>query len=156
MSIRSRSVFLKVQRLIGFPWAHSSIFSGVPTNAQLVLHIVRVAERAYTPFPLPPPPPTASHMKAAVAANGIEDDTDSEEETGHSIEAGSLAGKKEGDEDDESTHSTKDKVIHTGKKKFASAFRKVAKKAATFRADVQVEGDTARQKVNPMPFPRSS
>lgn len=125
----------------------NSIFSGVPTNAQLVLHIVRVAERAYTPFPLPPPPPTASHMKAAVAANGIEDDTDSEEETGHSIEAGSLAGKKEGDEDDESTHSTKDKVIHTGKKKFASAFRKVAKKAATFRADVQVEGDTARQKV---------
>ncbi|GAA5892908.1 uncharacterized protein JCM6883_007510 [Sporobolomyces salmoneus] len=125
----------------------NSIFSGVPTNAQLVLHIVRVAERAYTPFPLPPPPPTASHMKAAVAANGLEgDDSDSEAEGSHSVEAGSLAGKPHEDEEDDSL-STKDKVVHSGKKKFVSAFRKVAKKAATFRADVQVEGDTARQKV---------
>ncbi|GAA5962521.1 hypothetical protein JCM3765_003716 [Sporobolomyces pararoseus] len=126
----------------------NSIFSGVPTNAQLILHIVRVAERAYTPFPLPPPPPTAPHMKSAVAANGVSgDSSDSEGEASHSIEAGELAGKPhEGDEEDDSV-STKDKVVHTGKKKFVSAFRKVAKKAATFRADVQVEGDTARQKV---------
>ncbi|GAA6004837.1 hypothetical protein JCM11491_002250 [Sporobolomyces phaffii] len=126
----------------------NSIFSGVPTNAQLVLHIVRVAERAYTPFPLPPSAPTASHMKAAVAANGIDgDSTDSEDEASHSIEAGALAGKPHDEDDDDDSKSTKDKVVKTGKKNFVSAFRKVAKKAATFRADVHIEGDTARQKV---------
>jgi len=89
-------------------------------------------------------------MKAAVAANGIDgDSSDSEDEASHSIEAGKLAGKPHDDEEDDSV-SAKDKVIHTGKKKFVSAFKKVAKKAATFRADVQVEGDTARQKVSPL------
>ncbi|GAA5927527.1 uncharacterized protein JCM15063_005925 [Sporobolomyces koalae] len=127
----------------------NSIFSGVPTHAQLVLHIVRVAERAYTPFPLPPAAPTASHMKAAVAANGIEDDSSGSDNDGtHSVEAGALAGKPhEGEDEEGDSQSVKDKVVHTGKKKFVSAFRKVAKKAATFRADVHIEGDTARQKV---------
>jgi hypothetical protein len=35
-----------------------------PTD--FVLHIIRVAERHYTPFPLPPAPPTAQDMKEAV------------------------------------------------------------------------------------------
>ncbi|GAA6063507.1 hypothetical protein JCM10212_004769 [Sporobolomyces blumeae] len=128
----------------------NSIMSGVPTNAQLVLHIVRVAERAYTPFPLPPPAPTAKELKNAVSAAGIEgDSSDTDAEAGHSIEAGALAGKPhEGDDEDEGDHaSATDKVKHSGKKKIVSAFRKVAKKAATFRADVQVEGETTKQKV---------
>lgn len=90
-------------------------------------------------------------MKAAVAANGIDGDSSSDDEGTHSIEAGPLAGKSHKEDDEEDSMSTKDKVVHTGKKKFASAFRKVAKKAATFRADVHVEGDNTRQKVRLSP-----
>ncbi|GAA5864200.1 hypothetical protein JCM1840_006699 [Sporobolomyces johnsonii] len=126
----------------------NSIFSRVPTNAQLVLHVVRVAERAYTPFPLPPNAPTAQHLKQAVQAGGIDEDAvepDSSET--HSVEAGALAGKDADDGDNSEDPGAKEKVAAHGKKRIVSAFKKVAKKAATFRADVHVEGDSAKQKV---------
>ncbi|GAA6005101.1 hypothetical protein JCM10207_008509 [Rhodosporidiobolus poonsookiae] len=132
----------------------NSTFSRVPTNAQLVLHVVRVAERAYTPFPLPPPPPTAKHMKAAVQAGGFDSDEmgadgyASANSQQHSVEAGALANKTDGEEsDDESQPGAKDKVAAKSKSKLVGAFKKVAKKAAVFRGDVHIEGETTKQKV---------
>ncbi|GAA5950814.1 hypothetical protein JCM21900_002026 [Sporobolomyces salmonicolor] len=126
----------------------NSIFSGVPTNAQLVLHVVRVAERAYTPFPLPPNAPTAQHLKQAVQSGGIDEDTvDPDSSETHSVEAGALAGKDADEGDNNGDPSTKEKVAAHGKKRIVTAFKKVAKKAATFRADVHVEGDSTKQKV---------
>ncbi|GAA5906885.1 hypothetical protein JCM6882_006856 [Rhodosporidiobolus microsporus] len=134
----------------------NSIFSRVPTNAQLVLHVVRVAERAYTPFPLPPRPPTAQHMKQAVQAGGFDEDEmgadgySASSSDKHSVEAGALANKplsEDGDEEDEGGPSAKEKVAGKSKSKIVGAFKKVAKKAAVFRGDVAVEGETTKQKV---------
>ncbi|GAA6041850.1 hypothetical protein JCM8097_004506 [Rhodosporidiobolus ruineniae] len=134
----------------------NSILSKVPTNAQVVLHVVRVAERAYTPFPLPPAPPTAEHMKQAVQAGGFDEDEMSAEgysassSDKHSVEAGALANKSatEGEEtDDESGPSMTEKAAGKTKSKIVRAFKKVAKKAAVFHGDVHVEGESAKQKV---------
>jgi hypothetical protein len=133
----------------------NSILSGVPTNAQVVLHVVRVAERRYTPFPLPPKAPTAQHMKQAVQSGGFDEDEMGEDgysasaNDKHSVEAGALANKKLEDDSDEEHDgpSTKDKLMGKTKGKFVGAFKKVAKKAAVFRGDVHVEGETVTQKV---------
>ncbi|GAA5861821.1 hypothetical protein JCM8547_008565 [Rhodosporidiobolus lusitaniae] len=133
----------------------NSVLSKVPTNAQVVLHVVRVAERAYTPFPLPPAAPTAQHMKQAVQAGGFDEDEMGEDgysaSSGdkHSVEAGALANQSvdEDGTDDEGSKSTSDKVKGKTKGKIVGAFKKVAKKAAVFRGDVHVEGETAKQKV---------
>ncbi|BGP23695.1 hypothetical protein Rt10032_c05g2579 [Rhodotorula toruloides] len=133
----------------------NTLFSGVPTNAQLVLHVIRVAERAYTPFPLPPPAPTAKHMKEAVQSGGFDADEmgadgySAEDSEQHSVEAGALANKEaDGGESDKSGASTVDKVANQSKHKIVGAFKKVAKKAAVFRGDVHVEGESsAKQKV---------
>lgn len=130
----------------------STLFSHVPTNAQIVLHIVRVAERHYTPFPLPPAPPTAQHMKEAVQSGGFDEDEmggagySAANSNQHSVEAGPLANQTHEDEDEDAgtNHETKAK----GHGKIVGAFRKVAKKAAVFRGDVHVEGEpTTKQKV---------
>ncbi|GAA5988760.1 hypothetical protein JCM11641_006530 [Rhodosporidiobolus odoratus] len=133
----------------------NSILSKVPTNAQVVLHVIRVAERAYTPFPLPPSAPTAKHMKQAVQSNGFDADEmggdgySAETSDQHSVEAGALANRHTREEDDEEDNSpsTKEKLGHKSKSKIVGAFKKVAKKAAVFRGDVHVEGETTKQKV---------
>ncbi|GAA6001212.1 uncharacterized protein JCM10292_006959 [Rhodotorula paludigena] len=132
----------------------NTLFSKVPTNAQVVLHIVRVAERHHTPFPLPPAPPTAQHMREAVQSGGFDADemgadgysADSGDK--HSVEAGALANSSTTSGDDESSSlGVKDKAAAHGKSKIVGAFKKVAKKAAVFRGDVHVEGSTTKQKV---------
>ncbi|BGP38891.1 hypothetical protein JCM10449v2_002829 [Rhodotorula kratochvilovae] len=134
----------------------NTLLSKVPTNAQVVLHVVRVAERAYTPFPLPPAAPTAEHMKDAVQSGGFDADEmgadgfSAENGNQHSVEAGGLANVT--DEDDEhpegeSNPTAKDKIAHHSKSKIVGAFKKVAKKAAVFRGDVHVEGEPLKQKV---------
>ncbi|BGP14892.1 hypothetical protein JCM10213_003753 [Rhodosporidiobolus nylandii] len=131
----------------------NTILSKVPTNAQVVLHVIRVAERAYTPFPLPPGAPTASHMKQAVQAGGFDDDEMGEDgyaangNAQHSVEAGALANKSTSDDGDDEGHSTKDKVGGKTKGKIVGAFKKIAKKAAVFHGDVHVEGESTKQKV---------
>ncbi|GAA5893935.1 hypothetical protein JCM8208_001283 [Rhodotorula glutinis] len=134
----------------------NTLFSKVPTNAQVVLHVVRVAERAYTPFPLPPAPPTADHMREAVQSGGFDGDEmgadgySAENANQHSVEAGGLANHVDSDDDDDTSStapSTVDKMATKGKSKIVGAFKKVAKKAAVFRGDVAVEGETTKQKV---------
>ncbi|BGO90559.1 hypothetical protein NBRC10512_005278 [Rhodotorula toruloides] len=132
----------------------NTLFSGVPTNAQLVLHVIRVAERAYTPFPLPPPAPTAEHMKEAVQSGGFDADEmgadgySAEDSEQHSVEAGALANKESDGGSEKSGGSAVDKVANHSKHKIVGAFKKVAKKAAVFRGDVHVEGESsAKQKV---------
>ncbi|GAA5986387.1 hypothetical protein JCM10908_003732 [Rhodotorula pacifica] len=132
----------------------NTLFSHVPTNAQVVLHIIRVAERHYTPFPLPPAPPTAPHMKEAVQSGGFDEDEmgsagySAGDSTQHSVEAGPLANQthdEDAEDGDGSSNHSKKAGAHG---KIVGAFRKVAKKAAVFRGDVHVEGEpTTKQKV---------
>lgn len=129
----------------------------MPTNAQVVLHLLRVAERHYTPFPLPPAPPTSQDMKEAVQAGGFDEDEmgsagySAGDSAQHSVEAGALANQTHDDDDDENGDG--DGASGSSKKgnahgKIVGAFRKVAKKAAVFRGDVHVEGEpTTKQKV---------
>ncbi|GAA5981995.1 hypothetical protein JCM11641_006826 [Rhodosporidiobolus odoratus] len=133
----------------------NSILSKVSTNAQVVLHVVRVAERAYTSSPLLLSAPTAKYMEQAVQPNGFDADEmgadgySAETSDQHSVGAGALANKHAGEEDDEDVNSpsTKEKLEHKSKGKIVGAFKKVAKKAAVFRCDVHVEGETTKQKV---------
>ncbi|GAA5820815.1 hypothetical protein JCM3770_000351 [Rhodotorula araucariae] len=138
----------------------NTLLSKVPTNAQVVLHVVRVAERAYTPFPLPPAAPTAEHMKDAVQAGGFDADEmggdgySAEDANQHSVEAGALANQTDADgeypaegEGGAGAVGAKDKLATHSKNKIVGAFKKVAKKAATFRGDVHVEGEPFKQKV---------
>ena len=126
----------------------------MPTNAQVVLHIIRVAERHYTPFPLPPAPPTAQDMKEAVQSGGFDEDEmgaagySAGDTNQHSVEAGPLANQTlDEDEAEGDGNSTQGKKA-SGHGKIVGAFRKVAKKAAVFRGDVHVEGEpTTKQKV---------
>ncbi|GAA5955708.1 hypothetical protein JCM8115_006830 [Rhodotorula mucilaginosa] len=132
----------------------NTLFSHVPTNAQVVLHIIRVAERHYTPFPLPPAPPTAQDMKEAVQSGGFDEDEmgaagySAGDTNQHSVEAGPLANQTlDEDEAEGDGNSTQGKKA-SGHGKIVGAFRKVAKKAAVFRGDVHVEGEpTTKQKV---------
>ncbi|KAK4701207.1 hypothetical protein P7C70_g5032, partial [Phenoliferia sp. Uapishka_3] len=115
----------------------NSLLSQVPTNAQLVLYISRAAEAEYNPLPAPPAAPTATDTKNELSKTGIDDEAGDE-----------LVNEKTAtgdDPDDEEKPSVTHKVAAKGTRKILSGLRLVAKKAATFRGDVQIS-DT-RQKV---------
>ncbi|KAL8276463.1 hypothetical protein RQP46_011113 [Phenoliferia psychrophenolica] len=115
----------------------NSIFSGVPTNAQLVLHIARMAEEEFDPLPSPPLPPTATDTKNELSKTGIDEDAGNE-----LVDDKTKSGD---DPDDDEKPSVTHKVMAKGTKKLLGGLRLAAKKAATFRGDVTI-ADT-RQKV---------
>ncbi|KAK4056525.1 hypothetical protein OIO90_002372 [Microbotryomycetes sp. JL221] len=129
----------------------NSIFSGVPTNAQLTLHVLRVAEASFDPLPAPPPPPTPEHVQNEISKTGFDPESpppelklgpdgkpitmDKEHQQGHEQEEEQgVAGGGVGSA-----------VVNTGKKTLFGTLRLAARKAATFRADVAVDG--TKQKV---------
>ncbi|KAM0746009.1 hypothetical protein T439DRAFT_330201 [Meredithblackwellia eburnea MCA 4105] len=118
----------------------NSIFSKVPTNAQLVLYLARVAESEYEPLPSPPPPPTSKESKNELAKTGVDVEAEQGITDGVAGKDSTSEGDGEGDQP-----SLKHKVAAKGTKKFLGGLRLAAKKAATFRGDVQIAD--ARQKV---------
>ncbi|KAJ9121504.1 hypothetical protein QFC22_002121 [Naganishia vaughanmartiniae] len=109
----------------------NSLLSGVPTNDQLVLHLLRVGERMNHPIPRPPPPPLAGSPKEAIKDTGPDPDSELVDEAGNPIDVDDL--------------STKDKIAHKSKSKLINSFKAVSKRVAGIGADVTVDG--VRKKV---------
>ncbi|EIW70937.1 hypothetical protein TREMEDRAFT_73606 [Tremella mesenterica DSM 1558] len=106
----------------------NSILSGVPTDAQLTLHLLRVGEALGTPLPRPPPPPLKGSPKEAIKDTAPTDITaDDEAEVEAAEEEG---GAKE----------VAVKAKTKTKSHFLSLFRGAGRKAAGFRGDVAVNG----------------
>ncbi|KAM0788664.1 hypothetical protein ACM66B_002763 [Microbotryomycetes sp. NB124-2] len=130
----------------------NSIFSGVPTNAQLTLHVLRVAEAAFDPLPAPPPPPTPDHVQNEISKTGLDPESPPPElklgPDGNPIAMDKSSTTDSGDEDKKDqglVGGVGSAVVNTGKKTVFGTLRLAAKKAATFRADVSVDG--AKHKV---------
>ncbi|KAI5453283.1 hypothetical protein NCC49_006306 [Naganishia albida] len=109
----------------------NSLLSGVPTNDQLVLHLLRVGERMNHPLPRPPPPPLAGTPKEAIKDTGPDPDSELVDENGNFMDPDDL--------------STKDKIAHKSKSKLVNSFKAVSKRVAAIGADVTVDG--VRKKV---------
>lgn len=109
----------------------NSLLSGVPTNDQLTIHLLRVGERANHPLPRAPPPPLAGTPKEQIKDTAPNPDDELEDEDGNPMDPEDLSGK--------------DKAVHKTRTKFVNTFKSLSKKAATFHADVTVNG--AKKKV---------
>lgn len=122
----------------------NSIFSKVPTNAQLVLHCLRVKEAMYDPLPAPPPPPSQD-VKDEIAKTAMGADTNDElGNPDHSNVDNSDDEHDEGELDDTSSGGVGSTVVKKTKKGILSGLKLTAKKAATFKADVTVAGTKAK------------
>ncbi|KAK4684455.1 hypothetical protein P7C73_g5722, partial [Tremellales sp. Uapishka_1] len=106
----------------------NSILSGVPTDAQLTLHVLRVAEVLNAPLPRPPNAPLEGTPKEAIKdsspANMNEDD-----------DAAIDAAEEEGGVKEVAT-----KAKHKTKEKLMGAFKGVSKRMAAIGGDVSVDG----------------
>lgn len=123
----------------------SSIFSHVPTNAQLILHILRVQESTFAPLPPPPPAPTAQHVKDEVSKTGLDPDGAETAEGGEvRLDGEGNAVVDDGEEGGDKGKGVTGQVVQTGKKTLLGGLRLAAKKAATFKADVSVDGAKAK------------
>ncbi|ORX36894.1 hypothetical protein BD324DRAFT_627598 [Kockovaella imperatae] len=105
----------------------NSILSGVPTDQQLTLHLLRVAEALQTPLPRPPPPPLKGTPKEAI-----------KETTPASMDPEEEAVLLEADKDSGMKPAEKAKV--KTKSHIITAFQKAGKKLAGFHGDVSVDG----------------
>lgn len=106
----------------------SSILSGVPTDAQLTLHLLRVSEEVGEPLPPPPVAPALEETKKA-----IRDTQDP-----HGIEAAKEA------QEAEDTRGMK-KAAKKTKSKTKGAFKKIARKMAGMGSDVAVVGEEKKR-----------
>lgn len=124
----------------------NSIFSHVPTNAQLVLHCLRVKEAQFDPLPLPPPAPTPKHVKEEVNATGLgADAADELDNPDHAnVDGPGEADEAAAEDENEDGSGVASKVVKPVKKGILSGLRATAKKAATFKADVTIQGTKAK------------
>lgn len=104
----------------------NSILYGVPTNDQLVLHLLRVGERAGHPIPRPPPPPLAGSPKEQIKDNAPDPDDELVDDNGNPISVDDLGAK--------------DKAVHKSKSKLVTGLKHLSKKVAGVGADVTVDG----------------
>lgn len=104
----------------------NSLLSGVPSNDQLILHLLRVGEREYRPLPRPPPPPLAGTPKEQIKDTAPNPDDDLVDDAGNPIDPEDLSGKE--------------KTLHQTKSKIASGLKGLTKRMAAFHADVSVDG----------------
>ena len=93
---------------------------------------------AFDPLPPPPPPPTPGHVKEEVQKTGI-DGGDDDHETEVELDENGNPVVKEGD-GESGGGGVGHAVAKTGKKTVLGGLKLAAKKAATFKADVKVEG----------------
>ena len=106
---------------------------------------MRVAEASFNPLPPPPPAPTAEHVKKEMSKTAVDEDIAAHPDDVKLDENGDPVVDSEGDGEDGGA-GVKGTVVKTGKKTILGALRLGAKKAATFKADVSVDG--AKQKVS--------
>ncbi|WRT66094.1 uncharacterized protein IL334_003047 [Kwoniella shivajii] len=106
----------------------NSILSGVPTDAQLTLHLLRVAEALNAPLPRPPPPPLEGTPKEAIKDTTPVTDTAEDD-------AEIAAAEEEGGLTEAAT-----KAKHKTKSHIMGAFKAAGKKMAGFHGDVAVDG----------------
>ncbi|CAD6577000.1 MAG: hypothetical protein TREMPRED_001836 [Tremellales sp. Tagirdzhanova-0007] len=106
----------------------NSILSGVPTDQQLTLHLLRVAEALNSPLPRPPPPPLKGTPKEAI-----------KDTTPASISAEDDAELVEAQEEGGITQAAAT-AKHKTKSHFLGVFQKAGKKMAGFHGDVAVDG----------------
>jgi hypothetical protein len=104
----------------------NSLLYGVPTNDQLVLHLLRVGENHGTPLPRPKPPPLAGTPKEALKDNAPNPDDELVDEDGNPISVEDLGAK--------------DKVMHKSKSKLVHGLKSLSKRVAGIGADVTVDG----------------
>lgn len=116
----------KVPNLAELLDLRNSLLSGVPTNDQLVLHLLRVGERSHRPLPRPPPPPLAGTPKEQIKDTAPNPDDELVDEAGNPIDPEDLHGK--------------DKTMHRAKSKIAGGLKGLSKRMAAFHADVSVDG----------------
>ncbi|KAI9639865.1 uncharacterized protein MKK02DRAFT_18941 [Dioszegia hungarica] len=108
----------------------NSILSGVPTDAQLTLHLLRVAESLDNPLPRAPAAPLEGSPKEAIKDTSPEKVTeDDDAEIEQAINEGSKA--------EEIMVKAKVKT----KSHVLGAFKGIGKKMAGFRGDVAVDGE---------------
>lgn len=100
---------------------------------------------AHDPLPPPPPPPTPGHVKEEVSKTGIDGDHD-DHATEVEVDENGNPVIKEGDEEG-GAGGVGHAVAKTGKRTVLGGLKLAAKKAATFKADVKVEG--TKEKVGP-------
>lgn len=110
----------------------NSILSRVPTDAQLTIHLLRVAEALETPLPVPPPPPLKGTPKEAIKDSSPADLN--EEDEAEIEEAEEQGGAKEAAV--KTKHKTKGAIL--------GLFRHGGKKAAGAGGDVSVDGKGKR------------
>jgi hypothetical protein len=104
----------------------SSLLYGVPTNDQLVLHLLRVGENTGHPLPRPPPPPLAGTAKEQIKDNAPDPDDELVDDDGNHITVDELG--------------VKDKAMHKTKTKFIGGLKSLSKRVAGIGADVTVDG----------------
>jgi hypothetical protein len=104
----------------------ASLLFGVPTNDQLVLHLLRVGEREGHPLPRPPPPPLEGTPKEHMADNAPDPDAELVDDEGNPMDVDDLG--------------TKDKVMHKSKSRIIGGLKKMSKRVAGIGADVTVDG----------------
>jgi hypothetical protein len=132
----------------------SSILSGVPTDSQLVLHLLREHERQLSPLPPPPPAPSVNEKKEQLQEHAIDTPVDDPTTSTVSSDAEEEEEEEEGSPKKEGVRM---RAFKAGGKKMVAGMQKVMGKVATVGADVSVEG--SRQKVrtpSPSPFSLSS
>ena len=104
----------------------NSLLFGVPTNDQLVIHLLRVGEKEGHPLPRPPSPPLAGTPKEQMKDNAPDPDAELVDDDGNPIDVDDLA--------------MKDKVMHKSKSRLIGGLKKMSKRVAGIGADVTVDG----------------
>lgn len=108
----------------------NSIFSGAPTNAQLMLYLYRAGEDMGDPLPPPPGAPTSEVQKKAIS------DTAPRNEVG----AEDLDEARRKEANGQKMQAVGHKTRAGAKRKIAKAFRNIGKKVAGWHGDVAVDG----------------
>ncbi len=102
--------------------------SGVPTDSQLTLHLLRVAEAINHPLPRPPPPPLKGTPKEAI-----------KDTTPATVTADDEAEIEEAEDQGGFTEAAV-KTKHKTKEKILGVFKSAGKTMAGFHGDVSVDG----------------
>ncbi|CAK9782310.1 hypothetical protein CC85DRAFT_254875 [Cutaneotrichosporon oleaginosum] len=111
----------------------NSILSGVPTDAQLVLHLLRVSEAEKDPLPAPPIYPTLEDTKDVIREK-------TGDNAGDIVGGEAAVGAPTSAEGAEPPPQGVKKVTATTKRKTKGAFKRIARKIAGMGSDVTVVG----------------
>lgn len=124
---------MRENKLTSIPFSRSSLYSGVPTDAQLTLYLLRQRELASQPLPRPPAAPTAAEAEAHLNDTSPMAEAH-DESTIESVGDGDgthLVGDGQHADAGASSNKVKSKVVALG--------QKIASKGATFHNKGKIE-----------------